>query len=114
LLAHGFTVDTLADTYTIYFLVLLYRWFPAVLKTITIPARDDLCAGIVPADAVPRFCASRRKWLRADAVRRPKATHYGSGTRKIAARGGTTRLTSGIMPSSNVRTAPPFPTLLPP
>src|SRR6266567_3972935 len=40
-----------------------------------------------------------------------RATHYGSGTRKIAARGGTTRLTSGIVHSSNVRTAPPFPTL---
>src|SRR5258708_34451784 len=77
------------------------------------PARDPcalsscpLCAGIVPADAVPRFVASRRKCLRADAVRRPKAAHYHSGTRKIAARGGTIRLTSGIMPSSNVRTAP--------
>jgi len=38
------------------------------------PARDAY-AGIVPADAVPRFCASRRKCLRADAVRRPKAAH---------------------------------------
>src|SRR6266511_5970182 len=43
-----------------------------------------------------------------------ESARYRSGTRKMAARGGTTRLTSGIAPSSNVVTAPAFPTLLPP
>ena len=43
-----------------------------------------------------------------------QAHSYDSGTRKIAARGGTTRLTSGIIPLSNVVTTPPFPILLPP
>jgi hypothetical protein len=48
------------------------------------------------------------------AAHRPKAARYRSGMRKIAARGGTTRLSSEIPPLSNVLTVPPFPILLPP
>src|SRR2546425_12054511 len=51
------------------FFVQLYRWFSSVLKGVTIIRPETLCAGIVPAGAVPRFCASRRKCLRTDAVR---------------------------------------------
>ena len=57
---------------------------------------------------------ARPRWRPEDAARRPKAARYRSGTRKIAARGGIQGLTSGTVPSSNVLTAPPFPTLLPP
>jgi Carbohydrate phosphorylase len=50
----------------------------------------------------------------ADAAPLPKSAHYRSGTRKIVARGGTTRLISGTAPWCNVLTAPSLPTLLPP
>src|SRR5262245_21385489 len=57
---------------------------------------------------------ARPIWLPADAAPLQKSAHYRSGTRKIVASGGTTRLTSGTAPSSNVVTAPAFPRLLPP
>jgi len=57
---------------------------------------------------------SRKSGSNAPYRPRPKSAHYRSGTRKIVASGGTTRLTSGTAPSSNLVTAPAFPTLLPP
>src|SRR4029434_10272488 len=61
------------------FLVLLYRWFPAVLKTITIPARDDCALASCRLTLFPDFAragASGSERTRC-AAREPRITAPG-------------------------------------
>ena len=61
------------------FLVLLYRWFPAVLKTITIPARDACALASCRLALFPDFAragASGSERMRC-AARKPRITAPG-------------------------------------